>query len=121
MRPVFIDHSMRGVLKAASPMMTGASLAPSPCCRHLCHSGVFCCRRSILGMASVLQTAPFGEFAVQHLKRATIRALGHLAERRDSVIGQHPLELGSGFLDEMLQLAHLFRRDDALRAERGPR
>ena len=35
-----IDHSMRGVLKAASPMMTGASLSPSPCCRQRCHSAV---------------------------------------------------------------------------------
>ena len=42
-------------------------------------------------------------------------------ERGDPVVGQHPLELGSGLLDQSLQLAHLFRRDDTLRAERGPR
>ena len=120
-RPVFIDHSMRGVLKAASPMMTGASLAPSPCCRQRCHSAVFCCSRSILGMGSVLLAALFGEFAVEQLERTAVRALGHLAKRRDPVVGQHPLELGSGLFDQSLQLAHLFRRDDTLRAERGPR
>src|SRR5271167_4062476 len=104
---------MRGVLKAASPMMTGASLAPSPCCRQRCHSAVFCCSRSILGMGSVL-LGLFGEFAVEHFDRAAVRALGHLAERGDPVIGKHPLKLGSGFLDHSLQLMHLFRRDDAL-------
>src|SRR5437879_9089465 len=111
---------MRGVLKEASPMMTGASLAPSPCCRQRCHCGVFCCSRSILGMGSVL-LALLGEFAIEQLERPAIRALGHLAQRRDPVIGKYALELGSGFLDQSLQLAHLFRRDDALRAERGPR
>src|SRR6516165_4548650 len=121
MRPVFIDHSMRGVLKAASPMMTGASLAPSPCCRQRCQSGVFCCSRSILGMGSVLLAALLGGFAVEQLERAAVRALGHLAQRGAPVIGKYPLELGRGFVDELLQLAHLFRRDDALRAERGPR
>src|SRR5690242_15467560 len=108
---------MRGVLKAASPMMTGASLAPSPCCRQRCHSAVFWCSRSILGMGSILLIL-FGEFAFEHLERAAIRALSHLAERRDPVIGQHPLELGAGLLDQSLQLAHLFRRDDTLRAQR---
>jgi hypothetical protein len=111
---------MRGVLKAASPMMTGASLAPSPRCRQRCHSAVFFCSRSILGMGSVL-LALFGEFAVEQLERAAVRALGHLAKRRDPVIGKHPLELGSGFLDQSLQLARLLRRDDTLRAERRPR
>src|SRR5216684_2143129 len=105
---------MRGVLKAASPMMTGASLAPSPCCRQRCHCGVFCCSRSILGMGSVLLAALFGEFAVKQLERAAIRALGHLAQRRDPVIGQHTLELGFGLLDQSLKFAHLFRRDYAL-------
>src|SRR5712691_4308740 len=119
MRPVFIDHSMRGVLKPASPMMTGASLAPSPCCRQRCHCGMFCRSRSILGMGSVL-LALFGEFAVEQLERAAVGGLGHLAERGDPEIGQRPLELGSGLLNELLQLTHLFRRDDTLRAERGP-
>src|ERR1700738_4375785 len=121
MRPVFIDHNRRGVLKAASPMMTGASLAPSPCCRQRCHCGVFCCSRSILGMGSVLLAVLLGEFAVEHLERAAIRALGHLPKRRYPIVGKYPLELGSGFLDELLQLPHLFRGDYALRAERGPR
>src|SRR6202008_960862 len=98
MRPVFIDHSMRGVLKAASPMMTGASLAPSPCCRQRGHSAVFCCSRSILGMGSVLLAALLGQFAVEQLERTAVRALGHLAKRRDPVVSQHPLHRGSVFL-----------------------
>ena len=92
MRPVFIDHSMRGVLKAASPMMTGASLAPSPCCRQRRHSAVFCCSRSILGMGSVLLTALLGEFAVEHVERTSVRDLGHLAKRALALAGSMRFE-----------------------------
>src|SRR6202035_2046248 len=99
---------MRGVLKLASPMTIGASLAPSPCCRQRCHSDVFCFSRSILGMATILLAALFGEFAIEHLERTVVRALGHFARRRDPVMGEHPLELGSSYLDQSLQLTHLF-------------
>src|SRR5207245_4997231 len=95
MRPVFIDHSMRGVLKAASPMMTGASLAPSPCCRQLCHSVVFCCSRSILGMG-VLRLRLLRLLSIEHFDRAAVSTFGHLLERREPIVGEHPLELGPG-------------------------
>src|SRR6516164_4201918 len=109
MRPVFIDHSIRVVLKAASPMMTGASLAPRPCRRQRCHSGVFCCSCSILGMDYVL-LALSCELAVEYLERAAVCILGHLAQGRDLVVGQYSLKLGSGFLYECLKLTYLFRR-----------
>src|SRR5277367_5243471 len=77
-RPVFTDQRYRRVLKGASPMTTGASLAPIPCNRQRCHSGVFCLSRSIRGMDRLLLAAAAG-LAPEDLDRALIGAFGQLA------------------------------------------
>src|ERR1700693_2417617 len=92
--PVFTDQRYRRVLKGASPMTTGASLAPIPCSCQRCHSGVFCGSRSILGMDG-LPLAAIGELAVQHFERPLIYDFGHLRERGDLVVRKYPFEIGA--------------------------
>src|SRR5260221_7932212 len=98
-------------------MTTGASLAPMPCRRQRCHSGVFCLSRSILGMDG-LPLAAIGELAVQHLERPLIGGCGHLAERGDLVVRQYPWQFGAGFADELFEFANLIGVDRALGTER---
>src|SRR3984957_11408643 len=108
--PVFTDQRYRRVLKGASPMTTGASLAPIPCSRQRCHSGVFCLSRSILGMDR-LPGAGFRELALEHLDCPPICGLVHLAEGSDLVVCQYPFKVGLGFSDQSFELAHLIGSD----------
>src|SRR5580692_5779077 len=104
--PVFTDQRYRRVLKGASPMTTGASLAPMPCSRQRCHSGVFCLSRSILGMDH-LPRRGFRELALEHLDCPLICGFVHLAEGGDLVVRQYPFEVGLRFPDQSFELAHL--------------
>src|SRR5579863_3746695 len=116
--PVFTDHKNRRVLKGASPMTTGASLAPIPCSRQRCHSGVFCLSRSILGMDG-LPLAPLCELAVEHLDRPLICHFGHLFERGDLVVRQYPFQLGPGIGDQFFEFMNLIGVDRTIGTERG--
>src|ERR1700722_8881788 len=111
--PVFTDQRYRRVLNGASPMTTGASLAPMPCSRQRCHSGVFCLSRSILGMDG-LPLSAIGELAVQHLERRLVGGCGHLRERGDLVVRQHPLQIGAGIADQFFEFMHLVGADRAI-------
>src|ERR1700728_3759745 len=108
--PVFTDQRYRLVLKGASPMTTGASLAPIPCSRQRCHSGVFCLSRSILGMDR-LPGRRFRELALEHLDCALICGFVHLAEGSDLVVRQYPFEVGLRFADQSFEFADFVDSD----------
>src|SRR6202034_2884193 len=111
--PVCTDQRYHLVLKGASPLPTGASLAPIPCSRQRCHSGVFCLSRSILGMDR-LPGRRFRELALEHLDCALICGFVHLAEGSDRVVCQYPFEVGLRFADESFKLTHLVGPDRAI-------
>src|ERR1700685_2334289 len=111
--PVFTDQRYRRVLKGASPMTTGASLAPIPCSRQRCHSGVFCLSRSILGMDR-LPGGSFRELALEHLDCPLICGFVHLSEGSDLVVRQYPFEVGLRFAYESFEFADLVDSDRAI-------
>src|ERR1700691_4712381 len=111
--PVLTDQRYRRVLKGASPMTTGASLAPIPRSRQRCHSGVFCLSRSILGMDR-LPGGDFRELALEHLDCPLICGFVHLPEGGDLVVRQYPSEFGLRFADESFEFADFVGTDWAI-------
>src|SRR5271166_6108885 len=96
-------------------MITGASLEPIPSSRQRSHSGVFCSKRSILGIV-IISLGLFGALTIEQLDRAPIAAFAHLLQRVDLVVGQHSIEFGLGLVDQQAKLAGLLGSDQSLGA-----